>query len=296
MEKQTLILSISINAPKEKIWDVLLQDHTYRQWTSVFHPGSYAETDWKQGSKVLFKNPEGNGLVSKIVLHKPAEVISIEHLGILKNGIEDFENEEVKSWQGFTETYHVTPKEEGKTELTIQQDITKEHAEWFTTTWGKALQKVKELSEININAVTEPFVIERSFNAPVEQVWKAITDKEQMKQWYFDINAFKPEVGFEFNFIGQDECVQYMHLCRITEVVPLKKLSYTWHYKGYEGSSTVTFELFQEGNTTRLKLTHEGLETFPANNSSFTKESFASGWTAIIGTSLSIFLKKLSDK
>ena len=139
----------------------------------------------------------------------------------------------------------------------------------------------------------EPFVIERTYNAPVEKVWKALTDKEQMKQWYFDIAAFKPEVGFEFSFEGGSEEKTYTHLCKILEVIPNKKLSYSWRYKDYEGNSVVMFELFDEGGKTRLKLTHAGLETFPKNNKDFGKESFAQGWTHIIGTSLKNFAEKI---
>src|SRR5690242_11248760 len=118
-----------------------------------------------------------------------------------------------------------------------------------------------------------PFIIERVYNAPIEKVWKAITDREQMKQWYFDIKEFKPEKGFEFQFAGQGhKGEQYLHLCKITDVIKEKKLSYSWTYKGLEGYSVVTFELFKEGNTTRLRLTHEGLETFPKDNADFAKE------------------------
>lgn len=137
----------------------------------------------------------------------------------------------------------------------------------------------------------EPFVIERSYNVPVDKVWKAITDVEQMKQWYFDMPAFKPEVGTEFSFNGENEGRVFVHLCRVTEVVPNKKLSYTWRYEGFEGSSHVIFELFEEGEGTRLRLTHEGLETFPQNND-FRKENFVAGWNEIIGTLLPNFLSK----
>ena len=51
----------------------------------------------------------------------------------------------------------------------------------------------------------EPFVIERTYNATIEKVWNAITNKNEMKQWYFDLAAFKPEVGFEFTFTGGNE-------------------------------------------------------------------------------------------
>ncbi|WP_187263908.1 SRPBCC family protein [Pontibacter beigongshangensis] len=148
MEKQTIKLSTEINAPKDKVWDVLLQDTSYRTWTSVFHEGSYAETDWREGSKVLFKTPEGDGMVSRILVHKPSEIISIEHLGILKNGEEVFDDEVVKQWQGFKETYQVSGAN-GKTELAIEQDTAPEHFDFFCTAWEKALQKVKELAETN---------------------------------------------------------------------------------------------------------------------------------------------------
>ena len=137
-------------------------------------------------------------------------------------------------------------------------------------------------------------VFEQTFNAPIEKVWQAITDRDQMKAWYFDLAAFKAEVGFEFQFEGGKDGRTYMHLCKITEVVVGKKLTYSWKYKGYEGISFVTFELFPEGNKTRLKLTHAGLESFPASNPDFAKENFVTGWTEIIGTSLKTFLEKQS--
>jgi uncharacterized protein YndB with AHSA1/START domain len=140
---------------------------------------------------------------------------------------------------------------------------------------------------------TEPFIIERTYNAPAEKVWQAITDKEKMKQWYFTLDEFKPEVGFEFRFDGGSKEMQYHHICRITEVVPGKKLTHSWQYEGYHGESFVTFELFPEGDKTRLKLTHAGLETFPQVTKDFSRESFSKGWTHIIGTSLAAYLEKV---
>lgn len=138
----------------------------------------------------------------------------------------------------------------------------------------------------------EPFVIERTLNAPAEKVWKAITDKDQMKQWYFDLSEFKPEVGFEFTFNGGSEDKVYVHLCKVTKVEPGKTLQYSWRYDGYPGNSFVTFELTPEGTMTKLKLTHEGLETFPTDNKDFARSSFEGGWTHIIGKSIVEFVEK----
>jgi len=138
----------------------------------------------------------------------------------------------------------------------------------------------------------EPFVIERTYAAPIARVWKAITDKSEMKQWYFDVSDFKPEIGFEFTFTGGSEEKCYVHLCKVTEVETGKKITYSWRYEGYEGNSFVTFELFEKGAVTKLRLTHVGLETFPTDNKDFAKENFAMGWTYIIGTSLPVFVEK----
>ena len=131
-----------------------------------------------------------------------------------------------------------------------------------------------------------PFVIERTYDASVETVWKAITDKDDMKQWYFDLKEFRPEVGFEFQFYGGTDQRQYLHVCKIVEAVNFKRLKHSWRYDGYEGNSYVTFELFAEGDRTRLILTHEGLETFPASNPDFAEGNFVEGWTSIVGSAL----------
>lgn len=139
----------------------------------------------------------------------------------------------------------------------------------------------------------EPFIIERTFNASADKVWKAITDKNDMKHWYFDFAEFNAVAGFEFQFSGGPAPErQYRHLCKVTEVVPGKKLTYSWRYDGYEGNSFVTFELFDEGSKTRVKLTHAGLETFSKNEPDFAKQNFVEGWTDIIGRSLKEFVEK----
>ena len=145
----------------------------------------------------------------------------------------------------------------------------------------------------------QPIVIERTFNAPASRVWRAITDKDEMTKWYFDLAEFKPEVSFEFEFTGGEKGgKQFLHLCEITEVVPGKKLKYSWRYDGYAGNSFVTFELFEQENKTLLRLTHEGVETFPNETKDFAKENFVKGWTGIINVSLKDYLEaeNSSDK
>jgi uncharacterized protein (TIGR02246 family) len=112
-----------------------------------------------------------------------------------------------------------------------------------------------------------------------------------MREWYFDLKEFEPEVGFEFAFVVEHEGNTYDHRCRITEVIPQKKIAYTWRYEGHEGNSLVTIELLPEGDKTRLKLTHTGLDTFP-KTPAFARENFEKGWTQIIGSELKKFVEK----
>jgi uncharacterized protein YndB with AHSA1/START domain len=116
-----------------------------------------------------------------------------------------------------------------------------------------------------------------------------------MRVWYFDLKEFKPEVGFEFEFTVEHEGNRYHHLCKITEVIPQKKLAYTWRYADEDGSSLVTFELFGEGDKTRLKLTHEGIETFP-KTAAYARKNFETGWTTLIGAELKQFVENIQQK
>lgn len=149
MEK--LRQTIFINAPRERVWDVMIGDETYRQWTSAFHPGSYYKGDWSEGSKILFlgPGPEGGegGMVSRIKENRRHEFISIEHLGIVHNGVEDTESAEAKQWGGAVfENYTFTDKD-GGTELGIEMDIDSKEKENFEAMWRKALTRLKEIAE-----------------------------------------------------------------------------------------------------------------------------------------------------
>src|SRR5688572_22467633 len=101
----------------------------------------------------------------------------------------------------------------------------------------------------------QPIRIEQLYNAPVDKVWQALTDKNQMKEWYFDLEAFQPKVGCTFRFTGGVEDREDMHICKVTEVIVGQKLRYSWQYEVHEDISCVTFGFFPDGHKTRLVLT-----------------------------------------
>lgn len=125
--------------------------------------------------------------------------------------------------------------------------------------------------------VSAPLVVERTFDAPVGTVWKALTNVEEMRRWYFDLKDFKAQIGFEFAFVVEHEGHIYDHRCKVTEVIPQKKIAYTWRYHGHQGDSLVSFELIPDGDKTKLKLTHTGLESFPSTPA-FARKNFEGGW------------------
>jgi hypothetical protein len=148
---QKLHFSIIINAPKEKVWHTMLEDKTYREWTAAFNPGSYYKGDWNKGSKILFLGPDPEtgiegGMVSRIAENKPYEYISIEHLGIVKNGGEDTTSEEAKKWAPAFENYTFKEKD-GATEVLVDMDIDEKEAEIFNKMWPDALQRLKAIVE-----------------------------------------------------------------------------------------------------------------------------------------------------
>lgn len=143
--------NIEINASREKVWDVLFGEKTYPLWTTAFSEGSKVETDWQKGSKALFLDQSNRGMVSRIAENVPNEFMSIEHLGMYDNGVEDFDSAEVKRWAGAKENYTLTDLG-GKTNLHIfmemeESEENKQMIEMFAGMWPKALAKVKELAE-----------------------------------------------------------------------------------------------------------------------------------------------------
>lgn len=148
---QKIHLTTFIHAPREKVWDTMLEDSTYREWTRVFSPGGYFKGSWEAGSKILFVGADPvtgleGGMVSRIAENRLHEFVSIEHLGIVANGVEDTTSELAKKWTPAFENYTFADKD-GGTELTIDMDITEEEKEPMEGMWKKGLEKLKEIAE-----------------------------------------------------------------------------------------------------------------------------------------------------
>lgn len=138
---------VSINASKEKVWEVLWNKQSYEKWTSAFAEGSTVETDgWKKGTKVLFLDGKGSGMVSEVADNIANEFMSFRHLGMVNDGVEDTTSEKVKDWAGALENYRLTQNGEN-TNLLVELDINDEWLAYFEKTWPKALENIKTMAE-----------------------------------------------------------------------------------------------------------------------------------------------------
>jgi uncharacterized protein YndB with AHSA1/START domain len=141
-----LEFKIEIKAPKEKVWEVLWKDETYRQWTAAFCEGTYAISDWNEGSKIHFLSPNGEGMNSIIESKITNEYIAFKHISELKNFEEMPIDAVTQGWTGAMETYRLT-QNNTVTILDVTMDCIEKYADYFKKTFPKSMQIIKELSE-----------------------------------------------------------------------------------------------------------------------------------------------------
>jgi hypothetical protein len=141
---------ITINAKPEQVWDAIVEDKKYREWTAHFHEGSFFEGGWNKGDKIRFLtlNEKGQkeGMLSEIAESKKHSFISIKHLGVIVGGVEDTTSDEAKKWAPAYENYTLTPQEEN-TKLEVDVDTDETFDEMFKDVWPKALEKLKNVAE-----------------------------------------------------------------------------------------------------------------------------------------------------
>jgi len=149
MEK--LHFEILIQAPVERVYKTMLEDETYRKWTSVFNPGSHFIGSWEKGAKILFIGTDDSGakggMVSRISENIPNKFVSIAHIGIVgSNGEEIISGPEVEGWAGALENYSFE-SDNGTTLLSVDLDSNQQFKSYFEETYPLALEKLKEICE-----------------------------------------------------------------------------------------------------------------------------------------------------
>ena len=122
-----------------------------------------------------------------------------------------------------------------------------------------------------------------SIQESAANIWQALTLKEEFKQWYFDIPDFELSVGSTFDFYEPGDEKKYLHRCTLIEIIPYKKLSYTWTHPDYsKGVTTVTWLLEEKDGVTDVTLRHQGLNHIQDAGSQFAPENYQQGWDEIL--------------
>jgi uncharacterized protein YndB with AHSA1/START domain len=146
---QKLSFRIEIDAPRTRVWSAMLDDATYRDWTSAFSPGSHYVGDWTEGSRIRFIGPGENGnsgMVSRVRASRPHEYVELEHIGVVHEGMEDTTGEGAREWAGARESYTFADAG-GKTELVVECDTADPYVEAFADMWPRALERLKAIAE-----------------------------------------------------------------------------------------------------------------------------------------------------
>lgn len=128
----------------------------------------------------------------------------------------------------------------------------------------------------------EPVIKEITINAPISKVWKSLTEKEQIEKWLMPSDDFELKVGTTFNMTGKSKDIEYPHICMITEIVPEKKLSYTWAVKDKLSDTLVTYELEEQDGKTKLTLTHSGWDKAKLITEGTYRDDYNNGWEQVI--------------
>ena len=139
-----MTFTVTINAPKETVWNTLWDDATFRDWASMIDEGTYMKGVLKEGNEIQFiSSVNGYGVTSLVEKLSPNEFVSFRQMN---DTIEYGEMEREKEWTGGIESYSLS-EDNGITTLINETDVPPGLEEIFETRLPKALKRIKELAE-----------------------------------------------------------------------------------------------------------------------------------------------------
>jgi uncharacterized protein YndB with AHSA1/START domain len=140
----------TINADSDKVFRIMFDKKTWPEWTAAFNPTSHFKGNWEKGSRMLILGTEKDGSIGgmsgKVRENIPGKYLSIEYLGLVKNGKEVADDNEAEGWKGATENYTFTRIGES-TLLSIDVDVQKGYVQYFKSTYPDALDRLKRICE-----------------------------------------------------------------------------------------------------------------------------------------------------
>lgn len=234
----SLELSKKINAPRELLWEAVVDPDLYKIWTSVFSPGSDFDGCWDAGCKIKFiaEDESGiqNGMTSEIAESRWPEFISIRHLGLITDGVEDFDSPMAKAWSPAYENYTFEKIDDKSSLFKVYMDLEEEHLEMFEQMWQKALDKIDNLCD-SLKGKPITITLRQKSSQSAESIWSALTNPELVKGWNFaDESWHCPEakndlsIGGEFHYemAAKDGSAHFDFWGTYTIIQPNNRLSF----------------------------------------------------------------------
>ena len=152
----------------------------------------------------------------------------------------------------------------------------------MSTAERKEQQQEEETIEIKKSVVID---------ASPEVVFRAITDPNELTNWFPDHAILEPKVGGKMKFSFYKEKSEKRTGCTadafpegtVKEFIPNKKLSYTWQHNDVPEfpETVVTWKLEEiDANKTRVELIHSG---FTGKEDRKSSKEHDQGWTYFLG-------------
>jgi uncharacterized protein YndB with AHSA1/START domain len=149
-DMELLHFSVLISASAQKVYQCLLGESTYREWTKAFDANSRYVGDWQKGSLMRFLGNDESGhtlgMLSRVRENRQNAFVSLEHLGMIKGTQDITTGPEIESWAGGLENYMITPVG-SQVRFDVWLDSNQQFKDYFLKTWPKALQLLKETCE-----------------------------------------------------------------------------------------------------------------------------------------------------
>lgn len=133
---------------------------------------------------------------------------------------------------------------------------------------------------IDVTTGTDRIVICAQIDAPRDHVWRALTEEEQIAEWWGGYVSLDARPGGRLierwtNASGR-EVVTSGEVVRLTAP---QRLELTWADEDWDEPTRVLFQLEEAADGTRLTLEHSGWEAFPSSPREELLRSHASGWS-----------------
>lgn len=135
-----------IAAPPQRVYALMTGADSYGDWTAAFCEGSRYEGSWEPGARIRFLAPGGHGMVAEIAENRPGAFVSIRHLGLIHDGVEDTDSPAARAWAPAYENYTFTATP-GGTRLVVDQDVTADFEASLREAWPRALARLQAMCE-----------------------------------------------------------------------------------------------------------------------------------------------------